>query len=708
MRKKYGWLLALSAALAACGDTAPPAARDAPEPAAGSAPAAAAAPVGGEAAPAPEGGDFDVEAERFGNFRILRYRVPGFETMPVERKILLYYLYEAALSGREIIFDQKHRYNLAIKRTLEEIVKTYPGDRDADDFRALVLYLKHLWFANGIHHHYSHDKFAPGFDFAALERMVAATPGEFPTREGQSVEALLAELRPFIFDAQVDAKLVNRSAGADPVAASAVNFYGPDVTRADVEAFYAPRRDPADPTPVWLGLNSRLVKRDGEVVEQVWKVGGLYTEAIERTVHWLERAIEAAENAAQRDALTKLVEFYRSGDLESWDEYNVAWLADSSSAVDTINGFIEVYNDPIGMRGSFEAVVQVVDPLATERIATIADEAQWFEDSSPIMDAHKKPDVTGITGRVINVVVEAGDTSPTSPIGINLPNSDWIRRAHGSKSISLANIVNAYDAVRGDAEAEFAHDPAELERAEQYGEPVSVLMTDMHEVIGHASGQIEPGVGQLHETLRPYGSTLEEARADLVALYFISDPKLVELGLLPSVEAGYTAYDRYMRNGLMEQLRRIEPGNDIVDDHMRNRQLVAAWAFDQGREDGVIARVERDGKTYLDIRDYAALREIFARQLRELQRVKSQGDLAAIEALVETYGVEVDSELHAEVLERYEALDIPAFSGFINPKLVPIEREGEIVDVEIEYPRDFQTQMLEYAERYAFLPTWSL
>jgi len=698
--------LVLSLVLAACDPAEPTSgAETAAENAADA--AASRSPTLADTAPA-EPDDFVYEAERFADLRILRYRVPGFESLDLETKKLLYYLYEAALESREIIYDQKHRYNLAIKRTLEEIVKHYPGNRDTDEFRALEVYLKRIWFSNGIHHHYSHDKFDPGFDFETFADFVRATPGDFPTRDGQSIDELLDELRPIMFDPSVDAKLVSRAAGVDPVAASAVNFYGPGITHAEVEAFYADKRDPHDPTPVSLGLNSRLVERgDGTLIEQVWRVGGLYSEALERTVRWLERAVEVAENDAQREALERLIEYYRSGDLEDWDEYNIAWVADDASDVDTINGFIEVYNDPIGMRGSYEAVVQIVDPAATQRIAAIAAEAQWFEENSPILDAHKKADVTGITGRVINVVVEAGDASPSTPVGINLPNSDWIRRRHGSKSISLANIVHAYDAVRGGAAEEFAHDAEELERYEAYGVLTSDLMTDMHEVIGHASGALEPGVGPLHETLGGYGSTIEEGRADLVALYFMTDPKMVELGLLPSVEAGYTMYDTYIRNSLLQQLYRIERGKDLEEDHMRNRQLIAAWAFELGREDGVIERIERDGKTYFDVRDYGALREIFGQQLRELQRIKSQGDREAAARLVETYGVKVDPTVHAEVLERYAALDIPPYSGFINPVLRPVERNGEIVDVEISYPTDFATQMLDYAERYSALPTWN-
>jgi dipeptidyl-peptidase-3 len=687
-------------AFAACGSDAPSGRAEAQPPAGDTA-------AERPSVPPSDAEDFAYETERFADVRILRYRVPGFESLDLETKKLLYYLYEAGLESREIIYAQKHTHNLAIKRTLEEIVKHYPGDRDTETFRALEVYLKRIWFANGIHHHYSQDKFAPGFDFESFAEIAHETPGDFPLRDGQSLDDLLDELRPVMFDPSVDPKLVNRAAGVDPVAASAVNFYGPGITRDEVEAFYADKRDADDPTPISLGLNSRLAKQDGELVEQVWRVGGLYGEALERTVMWLEQAVTVAENDAQREALEKLIEYYRSGDLEDWDEYNVAWVADDASNVDTINGFIEVYNDPIGMRGSYEAVVQIVDPVATERISAIAREAQWFEDHSPILDEHKKANVTGITGRVINVVVEAGDASPATPIGINLPNADWIRRQHGSKSISLANIVHAYDAVRGGAAAEFAYDDEEIERYETFGARTSELMTDMHEVIGHASGVLEPGVPPLHESLGSYGSTIEEGRADLVALYYMTDPKMVELGLLPSVEAGYTAYDEYIRNGLMQQLYRIEPGADIEEDHMRNRQLIASWAYELGGGDGVIARVERDGKTYFDIRDYDALREIFGMQLRELQRIKSQGDREAAARLVERYGVKVDQALHAEVRERYAALDIPPYAGFINPVLTPVESDGEIVDVEISYPTDFATQMLDYAERYSALPTWN-
>jgi dipeptidyl-peptidase-3 len=649
-----------------------------------------------------------VEVERFADVRLLRYQVPGFAELEPKHKELLYYLYEAALSGREIVYDQKYRYNLGVKRTLEEVVKHYRGDRGAPEFQALVLYLKRIWFANGLHHHYSSDKFAPGFDFAALERMVKATPqGRFPVRAGQSVDGLLAELEPVMFDPTVDAKLVSKSAAGDVLASSAINFYGRGVTQGDVASFYAGRLAPNDPAPVSLGLNSTLEKNGAQLVERVWKVGGRYTEALERVVYWLEKASAVAESDAQRLALDKLVRFYRSGDLRDWDEYNIGWVEDKDSLVDVINGFIEVYHDPLGMRGSFESVVSFRDPVATKRINAIATEAQWFEDHSPILARHKKADVKGITGRVITVVVESGDTSPATPIGINLPNADWIRTRHGSKSVSLGNIVAAYDAVRGGADREFAWDDADAERGARYAALASELNTDMHEVIGHASGQLDPGVAPVHETLRSYGSTLEEARADLVALYYATDPKLVELGLMPSIEVGHVQYERYIRNGLQLQLYRVPPGGDVEQDHMRNRQLISAWVYEQGLPDGVIERRERDGKTYFVVRDFVRVRELFGELLRELQRIKSEGDYAAGRDLVERYAVKVDRKLHAEVLARYAKLDVPPHAGFMGPRLVPV-RDGErIVDVRLEYADDFSAQMLEYADEYAFLPTWN-
>ena len=649
-----------------------------------------------------------VEVERFADVRLLRYDVPGFAELDSRHKELLYYLYEAALSGREIIYEQKYRYNLSVKRTLEEVVKHYAGDRNGPEYRALALYLKRIWFANGIHHHYSNDKFAPGFDFAALARMVKGSPaGRFPVRPGQSVDDLLSELEDVIFDPAMDAKLVSKSAATDVVASSAVNFYGPGLTQADVAAFYAGRLAANDPAPLSLGLNSTLEQSAAGPVERVWKVGGRYTEALEEVVRWLEKAGAVAESDAQRRALEKLVRFYRSGDLRDWDDYNIAWIADKDSLVDVINGFIEVYHDPLGMRGSFESVVSFRDAVATKRIDAIAREAQWFEDHSPILARHKKTDVKGITGRVITVVIEAGDTSPATPIGINLPNADWIRTQHGSKSVSLGNIVAAYDAVRGGADREFAWDEADVERGARFAALASELHVDMHEVIGHASGQLDPGVAPIHETLKNYGSTLEEARADLVALYYAIDPKLVELGLMPSIEVGHVQYERYIRNGLQLQLYRVPPGGDVEEDHMRNRQLVAGWCYENGKLANVIERREREGKTYFVVNDFVRLRELFGELLRELQRIKSEGDYESGRELVERFAVKVDRRLHAEVLERYAKLDIPPFAGFMGPRLVPVLDGDRIVDVTLEYPEDFGAQMLEYAEKYAFLPTWS-
>lgn len=650
-----------------------------------------------------EDADFRVEVERFADVRILRYRVPGFETLDARTKKLLYYLYEAALCGREITYDQKYRYNLAVKRTLEQIVRHYPGDRDSADFRALTLYLKRIWFANGMHHHYGHDKLKPELSAAAFAAFVHATPAEFPLREGQSLEQLVAELTRVIFDDAVDAKLVSKSADSDVLTSSAVNFYS-GLTQREVEAFYAAK---AGEGKVSLGINSRLVKIDGVAVEQVQKVGGRYTQAIEHIVAWLEKAAGCAENDAQRTALDKLILFYRTGSLEHWDDYNIAWLRDTDSHVDVVNGFVEVYNDPLGMRGTFESIVSFRDTEATRRIGAIAGAAQWFEDHMPFFGRHKKPSVTGISGKAITVVIESGDAAPSTPIGVNLPNSDWIRREHGSKSVTLANIVASYNAVRGGVDREFAFSSAEAERNERYGELAATLHVDLHEVIGHGSGQLEHGVGSMHETLKNYGSTLEEARADLVALYFAVDPKLVELGLMPSVEVGHVAYDQFIRNALLQQLNRVEPGRDLEEDHMRNRQLIAAWAYEHGTKDNVIERRTREGKTYFVINDYAKLRALFGQLLRELQRIKSTGDYLGVRELVERYAVKVDPALRAEVRARYAALDVPAYTGFMGPRLVPVRSGEDIVDVRIEYPDDFAAQMLEYADRYAFLPAWN-
>lgn len=688
--------------LSACGP-------DATTPTTGSTSTQSAAATTAAAAETTQAEEFVYEADRFADIRILRYQIPGFEDLSLQHKKLLYFLSQAGMSGRDILYDQNYRHNLRIRRMLEQIVRHYPGDRTTADFATFLTYAKRVWFANGIHHHYSNDKFAPGFSAAYLRELTAASSGAtWPLDEGQTLEQMLAMLEPVIFDPTVDAKKVNTAAGIDKVVNSATNFYQ-GVTEEEVTAFYRNRIDPSNPHPVMHGLNSRLVKQNGEIVEQVWKVGGLYTQALERVVYWLEQAITVAENDAQRTALELLVKYYRSGDLADFDAYNVAWVADTASVVDVINGFIEVYNDPLGYRGSFESVVSIRDEESTKRIGAIAERAQWFEDNSPIMAEHKKANVTGITGKAITVVSETGDASPATPIGINLPNSDWIRAEHGSKSVSLSNITAAYNSSESGALQEFAFSEEEIARSREWAELSGHLHTDMHEVIGHASGVTNPGVGDTAETLKQYASPMEEGRADLVALYYMMDPMLMEIGVMPTLDVGKAEYDAYIRGGMMTQLYRIEPGNNIEEAHMRNRQEIAHWVYEKGQPENVIERLQRDGKTYFVINDYDKLRQLFGQLLREHQRIKSEGDFAAAQNLIENYGTRVDPELHAEVLRRYATLNVAPYSGFINPVLVPVYAgggsSGEIVDVRVEYPDDFVQQMLDYGEEYSFLPT---
>ena len=650
--------------------------------------------------------EFAYEADRFADIRMLRYQVPGFSDLSNQQRELLYYLSQAALSGRDIMYDQNYKHNLRIRRTIEEVLKNYDGDRESESFANFLSYAKQVWFANGIHHHYSSAKFTPLFDQEYFSEIILASAkvSDFPVREGQSLVELVAELTPIIFDPTIDSKKVNTADGVDKIATSAVNFYE-GVTEQEVIDFYAARSANDDDTPVSHGLNSKLTKVDGEIVEQVWRVGGMYNDALEQVVYWLERAINVAENEKQKKTFELLVKYYRSGDLEDFDAYNIAWVEDIDSTVDVINGFIEVYNDPLAYRGSFESVVSFRDAEATLRISAIGERAQWFEDNSPILSEHKKADVTGIDGKVITVVMESGDASPATPIGINLPNSSWIRAEHGSKSVSLGNIVGAYNSSPSKTLAEFAYSEEEILRSRTHSEQAGDLHTDMHEVIGHASGKINPGVGTTRETLRQYASTLEEARADLVALYYIMDPMLIEIGVMDSLDVGRSEYDAYIRGGAMLQLYRLQPGELVEEAHMRNRQLVALWSYEQGLEDNVIERVVRDGKTYFVVNDYEKLREIFGRLLREIQRIKSEGDFEAARELVENYGTQVDQELHAEVLERYASLEVAPYSGFINPRIVADDENGVVSNVRVEYPKDFMAQMLEYAEDYSFLPT---
>jgi dipeptidyl-peptidase-3 len=633
--------------------------------------------------------------DRFADIQVLRYDIPGFFDLSLDQQKLVYYLYQAGLSGRDMIWDQNYRHNLAIRNCLETIVESYKGDKTTTDWENFMTYTKRVWFSNGIHHHYSMDKFIPAFSREYFEQLMADS--------GAELDAAIVDI---MFDATADAKRVSLDASKDLILGSATNFYGEDITEKDVESFYKEKMANAGDRPVEFGLNSQLVKNEnGEVVENVWKVGGMYSEAIEEVVKWLELAQGVAENEAQGKALGLLIEYYKTGDLQKWVDYNIAWSQATEGDIDYIQGFVEVYGDPVGMRGSYESIIQINDFEASERMAVLAENAQWFEDNSSIMDEHKKENVVGVSYKVVNVGGEAGDASPATPIGVNLPNNNWIRAEHGSKSVSLGNIVQAYNDAGGEGILnEFAHDQEEIDLAKKWGKIGSKMHTAMHEVIGHASGKINPGIGTPKETLKNYASTLEEARADLVALYFLIDEKLVELGLIETTDVGKAEYDDYIRNGLMVQLRRLEPGADIEEAHMRNRQLVAAWAFEKGQEDNVIEKVERDGKTYFEIHDYEKLRVIFGDLLKEIQRIKSEGDYEAGRDLVENYGVKVDQAIHQQVLDRAAALDIAPYNGFVNPIITPIEDEnGEITGFKLSQPKSFEEQMLEYAKTYGFL-----
>jgi len=638
--------------------------------------------------------NFDYVVDQFADLRILRYQVPGFEALTLKEKKLVYYMVQAGLAGRDIMWDQNYRHNLAIRTALQEVYKNFQGNKTTDEWKAFETYLKRVWFSNGIHHHYSNDKLEPEFSKDYLKSLLDATG-----------VTLTGEPFDVIFD-DADSKKVNKRKGVDNVAASAINFYGPDVTTKEVEAFYANMDSGSEEEPIELGLNSTLMKENGKLVEKVWKSGGLYGEAIDNIIFWLEKAKGVAENDRQAKALELLIAYYTTGDLNIWDDYAIAWVNATDGNIDWINGFVEVYNDPKGYKGSYENIVQLKDFEMSKQMAVLSENAQWFEDNAPLMDIHKKENVVGISYKTINVVGEAGDASPSTPIGVNLPNNNWIRQKHGSKSVSLGNIISAYNNAGGSGRLkEFAHDEEEIILTEQYGQLASKLHTALHEVVGHASGVINPGVGQPKETLKNYASTMEEGRADLVGLYYLMDPKLEELGLVDDWQkVGKAAYNNYIRNGLMAQLIRIELGNDIEEDHMVNRQWVSAWAFEKGMADKVIEKVTRDGKTYFEINDYDKLRTLFGELLRESQRIKSEGDFKAAQELVEGYGVKVDQELHKEVLMRNEKFTAAPYSGFVNPYLVPeMDDSGEIIDIKLEQPESFEAQMLDYSERFGFL-----
>lgn len=648
---------------------------------------------------------FEYVTEQFSDLRVLRYNVKDFDQIPLQTKTLLYYLYEAALSGRDIIYDQNYKYNLAIRKTLEAIIGNYKGDVQEEQYQKLLVYAKRVWFSNGIHHHYNMDKFIPecSKDFF-LEVANGLDDSMLPLAVGETKTQFLNFIASQIFDPKIAAKKVSLDSKTDLVKSSAVNFYE-GVTQKEASDFYSAQVNKSSSQNPMYGLNSKLVKENGKLVEKIWMVGGMYSPAIEKIVMWLEKAVTVAENDAQKTALEKLVKFYKSGNLVDFDEYNIAWVQDTASAVDVVNGFIEVYQDPLGKKGSFESVVSVKDFEASKRIATIGKNAQWFEDNSPLLPQHKKKNVKGISAKVINALVESGDAAPSTPIGINLPNNEWIRETKGSKSVNLGNIVEAYEQAAGaNVVNEFYYNDEIKERVKNYASLADKLHTDMHEVIGHASGVIEPGIGQPQETLKNYASALEEGRADLVALYYLLDPKLIELGVMPSLECGKAAYDEYITKGLIVQLARIKPGKEIEEAHMRNRKMVAAWAFEKGAKENVIEKKVENSKTYFVVNDYNKLRVLFGELLKEIQRVKSQGDYKAGHDLIENYGVKVDQTLHKEILERYSHLNIAPYAGFIQPKLVPVMQDGKIIDVKIEYPKDFTTQMLEFGKSYGFLP----
>jgi dipeptidyl-peptidase-3 len=572
-----------------------------------------------------------------------------------------------------------------------------------------MTYVKRVWFSNGIHHHYSNKKILPEFSKEYFHELVANSDEyKFPLQNDEHIDDLLKKLDSLIFDPKVAEMKVNQADGVDLIKTSAVNFYE-DVTQKEVEDYYKKITDPNDPHPISYGLNSKMLKKDGQIIERQWTTKKMYAPAIRKIVYWLEKAVEVAENDQQKKALQLLIEYYQTGDLKKWDEYNIEWVKDTNSVVDVVNGFIETYNDPLSYRATFESVVSIKDKEATKRIEAISKNAQWFEDNSPLMQEHKKKNVKGVSAKVITAVVESGDCSPSTPIGINLPNSNWIRKEHGSKSVNIGNIVYSYNKFSETSGVlqEFAYSKEEIERDKKFGALADDLHTDMHEVIGHASGQINPGVAEPHQTLKNYYSTLEEARADLVALYYLLDEKLIDIGVMPSLEVGKAAYDDYIRNGLLVQLARVKLGENIEEAHMRNRQLVAKWAFEKGAKENVIEKKQRDGKTYFVVNDYNKLRKLFGELLREIQRIKSEGDFNAGRNLVENYGVKVDPVLHKEVLERYQKLNIAPYAGFIQPKLVPIKQGEKIIDVKIEYPEDFTKQMLEYAEKYSLLNTYN-
>ena len=654
--------------------------------------------------------NFNYVVDQFADLQILRYQVPGFESLSLKQKQLLYHLSEAALMGRDILFDQNCRYNLPIRRTLEAIYNNYKGDRKDPQFIALEIYLKRVWFANGIHHHYAEDKFIPTFTPEFFKNCVVQINSSLlPLRDGQTVEQFIEEISPVIFDPTVMPKRTVQSGNVDLIQASANNYYGEGITQKEVEDFYATMKLGKDTiSPISYGLNSRLVKENEKLLEKVWKVGGLYSEAIERIVAELQKAVSFAENKSQKTIIEKLIEYYQTGDLKTFDAYSILWVEDTVSDVDFVNGFIETYGDPLGMKASWESTVNFINKEATKRTKVISDNAQWFEDHSPVDKRFKKEKVKGVSAKVITVAMLGGDCYPATPIGINLPNADWIRRDHGSKSVTIENITEAYDkASQGNGfSEEFVWSEIEREGLKKYGFLTDNLHTDLHECLGHGSGKLLPDTDP--DALKAYSSTLEEAREDLFGLYYLADPKMQELGLVPDGEAYKAEYYKYMMNGLMTQLVRIEQGKDVEEAHMRNRQLIAKWVYEQGKSENVVELKKRDGKTFVVVNDYVKLRTLFGSLLSEVQRIKSEGDFAAGRQLVEEYAVKVDPVLHAEVLERYSKLNLAPYKGFVNPVMKEVKNEkGEIIDIVLDYTEGYIEQMKRYSSDYSFLPSYN-
>lgn len=648
--------------------------------------------------------NFNYIVEQFADLQLLRYRVAGFENLSLRQKELIYYLSEAALEGRDILFDQNGKYNLQIRKLLETVYVSYSGDRNNPEFQGLEVYLKRVWFSSGIYHHYACDKFVPAFSPEFLRECIEQVDvASLPLKDGESVQAMCDKLFPVMFDPKVMPKRVNQADGEDLVMTSAANYYE-GVTQDEAEKFYAMQKVAADPHPVMYGMNSRLVKKEEVLQEEVWKLDGMYGEAIQKIIFWLEKAETVAENEAQREVIRLLIDFYRTGDLKTFDTYSIAWLKDTDSKVDFVNGFIESYGDPLGMKASWESIVNFKDEEATHRTEIISQHAQWFEDHSPVSPFFKKEVVRGVSAKVITAAMLGGDLYPSSAIGINLPNSNWIRSLHGSKSVTIGNLTDAYNkAAKGNGfREEFVYSQEEKDLLEKYADITGDLHTDLHECVGHGSGKLLPGVDP--DALKAYGSTIEEARADLFGLYYLPDEKLVELGLTPDKEAYKAEYYAYMMNGLLTQMVRIEPGCDLEEAHMRNRQLIARWALENGKSKNVVELVKKEGKTYVKINDYLQLRGLFAALLSEIQRIKSEGDYEAARALVEKYAVKLDATLHEEILNRYRSLHLAPYKGFVNPVYLPqYDAEGRIVDVKLDYTEGYTEQMLRYGRDYSNL-----